>query len=521
VRMMPSRLSAGGQPTMAKGKPSSQVRSIAVPLDGMDLMQDLNLKDPTACPLLDNWEIEEDRISCRDGYRLTNHVASTPIERLIPYFAAVKKLLAASGGVIYDALTNTSLKTGFTGNDWHWTMASSLATASQLAMVNGKDGYWTYDGTTFTHQTLTTGTGLSPFDPNHLAIVCNYQQRLWFADTDNLSLWYLPILNLTGQLAELPLQMIFKRSGKVAAVATWSTDAGADIANRLVVFTTNGECAVYSGVDPTDATDFRLMGVWVFPAPMSKHSTVQIGANLHVLTADGLTSMTALIRGVPATLDEKERVISSAVKKLTIPYRLNSGWSVNLDQTRSNTICNCPLGYTNGYSQFVRHEPRGVWSTFSALPSRCFMWLDAIFYFGDDSGNVWQMQDQNDNGQPIEVDILTAWSLYGTPSLKDFKMAQVKFLTNGEVHPYLEVKTDYDTSLPENQPDISTSIPGSDWDTSDWDTSDWAAGVTSFNLWAGSSAEGAVGAVRMRVAVKDCTFSVSSFNVVFEPGSIL
>ena len=54
--------------------------------------------------------------------------------------------------------------------------------------------------------------------------------------------------------------------------------------DQLVIFSTNGECVIYSGIDPD--SDFSLVGIFRFDSPMSKHCVVNYGGDLYVPDLD-------------------------------------------------------------------------------------------------------------------------------------------------------------------------------------------------------------------------------------------
>ena len=105
------------------------------------------------------------------------------------------------------------------------------------------------------------------------------------------------------------------------------------------------------------------------------------------------------------------------------------------------------------------------------IPARCWSWLDPIVYFGDDSGNVYEMHPAylNDNGQAIRVDVQMAWSDFKAAADKHFTGVTTYLTTNGDVQPFIDIKVDFDFSPAENRPDIGTTTGGSDWDVARWE----------------------------------------------------
>jgi hypothetical protein len=84
------------------------------------------------------------------------------------------------------------------------------------------------------------------------------------------------------------------------------------------------------------------------------------------------------------------------------------------------------------------------------------------------------------------------------------------------------MKVNYDSTPPENEPEnVTTFTPGSDWDLATWDVDSWAPGAHPFGMWNGVGRNGHVGAPRLTAMIKDCTFSITGFDVIYEEGAAL
>jgi hypothetical protein len=164
--------------------------------------------------------------------------------------------------------------------------------------------------------------------------------------------------------------------------------------------------------------------------------------------------------------------------------------------------------------------PKDVWTTFEDVPARCWGWLDPYVYFGDDSGNVYQMHPVhfNDDGKPIRVDVQMAWNDFKTPARKHFNVLQTYLTSDGIPRPSIDVKVDYDYSPAVNTPDLSSTSDGAEWDTATWDEAEWATGDRAWTLWNGVNPLGHVGAIRLTALVQSGSFIVNGFDLVFESG---
>lgn len=517
MRMLPSRY-VRADPALVKGKPAAVRRHVLAPLKGLSLETKKGNTDPLLAPILDNWIIEEGVCRVRPGYRKVVQIGTAAIESLVPFYGSPNKLAAATSGKLFD-MAGTEIATGFTSDDWSWTAFSNLSATDYTVMCNGADGVWSWDGLAVVEETITAPSGSPHIIPANFAMVLSHMNRLWFADKANLAVYYLPIQTKSGEVKELPLNALFRRGGSVRALYTWTVDGGTGLDDKLVIFSSNGEAVIYNGVDPD--TDMQLDGIYRFDSPMSHRSVVNYGGELYCLISTGLVPMSTLMRAESEQLGTTDKAVTTEFSKVAMNYRDRPGWEVLLNHSSGLIYCNMPLGAPNKYRQMVRFMPNPIWASWSAIPSRCWNWVDNRVFFGSDDGGVYELHPAmlNDAGNPITVDMQMAWSMYGTVGEKKFNRVRPYIQTDGTPRPWIDVRVDYDTSPPTNQPDISTSDIGSTWDEADWDTSSWAGAILTKNNWQGVAGRGVVGSIRLRAAISNCEFAVAGFDVEFEVGT--
>jgi hypothetical protein len=503
----------------------SKTAHVSPPVEGLSAKALTTVKDAKVAGVLTNFYVDEDRIYARAGYvKVATMTGNSSVAHLIAYYGSPERLAAATNNTLCDAETGTVWKDGFTSNDWHWTAFSNLGESDYTVMVNGADGVWSWDGGvlagSFVKETVTAPTGNTWLDTDNFHIVVAHMNRLFFADQANLCLWYLPLQQKSGEVAPIPLNSIFRRGGTIKAIATWTVDGGMGLDDQLVIFTTNGECAIYSGIDPD--TDLGLVGVYRFDAPMSKHSVINYGGELYVLIQSGVTPMTAMIKAGKESLDTVDQSVLPFFLPRSIAFRQNPGWELFLNPSSGRLFANIPLG-GGRYEQMIRNMPSGFWSKFEDVPARCWAWASAYVYFGDDRGNVYRMHPQyrTDDGAPIRVDVQMAWSQFKVPNIKHFKMLLTYIVSDGDPRPFVDVKTDYDQSPALNQPEISeVSASGATWDTATWDVDAWVGGEKTWVNWTGVGGLGRVGAIRVSAQVSNCSFAITGWNVLFEEGGL-
>jgi len=349
--------------------------------------------------------------------------------------------------------------------------------------------------------------------------VVAHMNRLIFTDKSNLAFYYLPIQQKSGEVKVFPLNAVFRRGGSIRAMYTWTIDGGAGLNDMLVLFSSNGECVIYSGTDP--ATNFKLEGIFRFDAPMSKHAIAQYGGELYVQISTGLVPMSTMLRAETERLGQSEKSVTTMFFKNSVQFRSDQGWQVFLNPSSGRMFCNIPQGAPNRYRQFIRHMPKAIWSIYDNLPARCWSWLDPNVYFADDSGNVYEMHPahRSDDNKPILVDVLMAWNNFKTPLWKQFTGIKTYMTSDGAPQPIIDIKTEFDFSAGYNTPNVDDEPPGAEWDIATWDVDYWAAGDRAVTVFNGVAGKGCVGAIRLTTKVFDASFSVNGWEVVYEKGS--
>lgn len=523
MRLMPSRYLGQAKPLRVK-RTASGVKHFSAPLKGLSLSSKLVVGDPLSATVLDNWQVEENLIRCRPGSRLVIALPDPlPIDQFVPYYGQPNRLAAANAGKL-TLLDGTVLKTGFASNDWSWTSFTNLSDTDYTVMVNGIDGVWSWNGglagTDVVKETVTAPPGEPWVVPNQFQIVLAHMNRLWFADSTNLAVYYLPLQGKAGQVNILPLNGVFKRGGSIRAMYTWTTDGAINLNDQLVVFSTNGECAIFGGVDP--ASDFQLTGLYRFDSPMSKHAVINYGGELYVLISTGLVPMSTLMKAEQDQLGQSDKNVVTEFFTNSLAYRDRAGWETFINPSSGRIYANMPLGAPNRYRQMVRNMPNPVWSSWSNLPARTWGWLDARVFFGSDDGKVYELHPSflNDDGDPIRVDVQGAWSLYDTPATKHFKMVMPYLQSDGTPRPYVDIKVNYDMQPPTNQPEITFADSGASWDEATWDVDGWVGDITNHTNWSGVGVLGHVGAPRLVALVSNAEFALAGWDVLYETGSV-
>jgi hypothetical protein len=559
MRMMPTEFlkirDKHGTMTRSKRKSTSHVAHVSVPLKGLSRFAQLNEADPLLASILTNWVVLQDRISLRPGYGQVGAIADgRAISTMIPFYGVGQKFIVAAGDGLFNA-TGTRIGTAVYGSDqWQWTSFADLSQKKWTAMVNGHGNITMWDGTSGSlpsrhadaieipeadpngfHEVevviaqAKTGEEISSyaapptFDPTSFDKILSHANRLWMADSHDLIVYYAPIQTNgtdTMTLGMLPLNAYFRRGGIIKSLQTWTLDGGAGLNSMLVIFTSNGEAAIYSGVDP--ATDFKLVGVYRFDSPMAPGATVNYGGELYVLISTGFVPMSTLLKAEEDNLGTSDQNIIQEFIDVSQTFRDAYGWSVIVNSQTNHAICNMPIG--NGkYQQLVRFMPNAVWSKWADIPARCWAWLGNHAYFSTENGKIYQTGTEylDDAGTPINVDVRFAWSSFKSVNKKQFKLMRLYMMSDSLPKPFVDVEVDYVTEPPTNLPDVATVAVAANWNTASWDVNGWAIDAMPRQHWQGVTGLGRVGAPRIRAALQGCSFALTGADIIYEEGGLM
>jgi hypothetical protein len=538
-----------GTPTRSKRKSTSHVAHMSAPLKGLSRLAQLNESDPLLASILTNFVVQQDRITLRPGYFRMGAISDgRPISTLIPYYGPNPQFVAAAGDGLFNA-SGTRIGTHSYGSDaWSWTSFADLSQKKYTVMVNGIDSIVSWDGTNTSFPTVALEghpddfkgfpeadpagfrtldvdvRALPPgFDVKKLDKVLAHQNRLWFANSIDLAVYYLPIQVQTGTMGILPLNAYFRRGGSIRAIMTWTYTGGVGMDDLLAIFSTNGEAAIYSGANP-DAVDgsFKLVGVYRFDSPMGQGCTVNYGGELYVLIGTGLVPMSTLLKAEEDNLGTADQNIMQEFSDVSNTYRNNYGWSVIINSQTNHAICNLPIG-SGQYQQLVRFMPNPIWSKWINIPARCWAWLDNRTYFGTEDGRICRGGSDylNDDGQPIDIDVRFAWSSFKSVAKKQFKMIRLYTMSDSIPQPFVDVEVDYENVAPTNKPDPAEVNTAALWNTATWDVDGWAVDAVPRQFWQGITGLGRVGAPRIRASFTGSTFAITGADIIYEEGGLM
>jgi len=484
-------------------------RAIPAPVGGWDAQSPLANMPPENAVILDNFIPRAGYVELRKGYVPWQEGLPLPTETIMVWRGHVQStaddIFAACGGSIYDVSNQNDAPvevfTGAGNARWQWVNFANDA-GTFLIAANGASVPIYYNGTTFTDTAITGTAGVITLDPRTLVDVMDHKGRLFFVQEDSLRIWFLEPFAIQGTANLLDLGPIFDKGGSIICQATWTLDGGSGADDLAVFVTTQGQVAVYQGLDPSDANNWALVGVYDLGLPLSRRSLIKYGSDLVLLTTDGVVPLSQALKldRAQENLVALTQRIQNAFQQATQRYRGNFGWEGTLYPKGTLAVFNVPTANLSRSEQYVQNVQTGAWCRFTGINAFCWAVANDQMYFGAaDSVCLWDT-GYADNTTGIVGDIKTAFNYFGSRgSLKKFEMLQPILRISSALAPAVQIVTDFKEAVPTAVP-TSISVTGAQWDSGLWDVALWSPSTQTRDSWTSVTGIGYCGAVRMRVS---------------------
>lgn len=499
------------------------------PLKGLTTRYTLDSQDPSTALILRNVFCRRYGIELRTGYRRWASNIPGEVSSLMAYLPPrgmgsilVPKLWAAATDMgIYDvtnqaadvvAVPTATVTIPGQRNPGSLSWTNFSAGGQNFLVVCGAGaGVWTYeDSAGWVDRTADiTGGPAVDFD-----FVMVWKNRLWFIAVNSNIVYYLPVLQIQGVVAPFDFGPLLVFGGDVAAMASWTLDAGNGIDDKLVLVGRGGDVLVYEGTDPSDAANFHIIGRWaVGHVPVGRRFLSKYGGDLTILTPNGIERMSQLTsaRGLNVPAGElggtedwvryMETMARDVHATYTSPY-----WQLVHVPGQQCAIVVTPHNTVQDAKQYVYGTLSGGWSEFIGVPMVSLETHDGDMYFGTKDGKVMQMfYGSTDDALPD-----------GTPGVQVIATVQTSFLAmdGDEFHtkrPLMVMPMFVAPSAPSVKAQVNTDwslqpVAGSPiynphslalWDTALWDQAVWAGEGNFFNAWAGAEGLGTHCSLRM------------------------
>lgn len=500
-------------------QPVSQTAELPAPVGGLNARDSIAQMGPVDAVILTNYVCATTDVALRDGY--ANFATGLPglVRSLLVYNApnGGQKMFAASGSNIYEVTSGgavgAAVVTGLGSDKWQQ-INFATSGGNYLYIVNGIDTPYLYDGTTWTAITAASTPAITGVTTSTLSNISIFKERIWFVQRDSLMAWYLGTSAIGGSATEFDFRPMFKKGGYLVALANWTIDGGTGIDDYLVAITSEGEVAVYQGTDPASASTFARRGIFQVGNPLGRRCFEKYAGDVVLLNRDGVVPLSkALVSDRISNRIALTDKINQDITTLAKNHGSMFGWQVQLYPQQSLLLLNVPV--PGGSVQYVMNTITGAWSKFTGWDAHCFARVGEDVYFGGNGvvAKIWNVF--SDAGTEITAECLPAFSKFGTPANKHFKMARPIFYTNGQPTVSIAMNVDYRTTVTYGGA-FTNALVGGVWGVGLWNVALWGSGAALNQNWQSPSAIGYTGALAMKVVSSAATFRWQATQYVYE-----
>jgi hypothetical protein len=507
---------------------TNNVASLPAPVGGWNARDSLANMAPTDAVTLDNLFPGVSSVSLRGGF--TKHATGITgqVESLLVYNAgATDEMFAVASGEIFDVTTAGAVGaaevSSLSNSRWEYTNITT-AGGGYLYAANGVDKPLLYDGSTWTAIDGVSSPAITGVTTTTLIQPTLFKNRMWFIQKDTLKAWYLPTASVGGAANTLDLSSVAHLGGSLVAMASWTIDAGYGVDDNLVFITDQGEVIVYRGTDPSNASTWALIGVWVVGSPISRRCFQKYGGDLLILTLDGLVPFASALQS--SRLDPQVALsdkIQGAFAEAARQYKTNFGWGLLYNPLNNALIVNVPVSVGN-QQQFVMNNITKAWCRFTGWAANCFALLNDQPYFGGDGyvAEAWTTGSGstgfNDDNLAISTRALQAFNYFETRGVvKYFTRARPTIYSNGQPTIDIGMNVDFQTDADLGALSFVATQYGL-WDVGLWNQSVWGADIIITNNFVGIQGIGYCGGLVFNSSSKNVTLEWASTDVVYQLG---
>lgn len=457
----------------------------------------------------------------------------TPVETVMGYQGPTvvsNKLFAAVGGQIYDVTTSTpaSVQTGFTSNRWqHLNFAATGGNFLWCCNDNLTDLPRMYNGTAWSTPVI---TGITP---EHIVDVCSYKNRLWFVIGNSTKAAYLQVTDgVQGAASFFDVGANFKLGGHLKTIGTWSSDTVNGPSEYIAFISSYGEVAVYYILDPANADTINFLGVSETASPIGRRCTAKVGADLGLITLDGVFPLSQVLSY------DRAKLLGSSLTKQILPTMSAAatrgknlfGWQLTSYPRGSMAILNVPVTENTVQEQYVLNVQTGAWCRFTGQNGSCWeIWNDRA-YFGTNDGKV-RLADEAfaDEGSDIVADVRGAFNYFGARGqMKRWHSVRPLITTTSSVVPNIALNVDFGTDAQLSDLLSSGEANPALWDQVLWDQFQWASESEVSAVWTSAEGLGYCASIRMRITIPwsgeiqlPQSIQINGFDILYEMGAFI
>jgi hypothetical protein len=450
-------------------------KTIAAPLLGWNTRDPFEAMEPTDAVLLDNWYPDFGGVSVRNGFRAYATSLVGTVETLATFESGrFSQFLAAAGQSIYDISSPGAaieIKAGYTSSRWQ----TAVFEGHQF-WANGADIVQDWNGTTMAAATF-TGVPLAT-----LSGVGAFHNRMFFWTGRDPVFWYGPVNGISGALTSFDLSTVQGIGGNLFSVQVLSYDGGTGIDSYTCFLMSSGEVLTYSGSDPSNASNWALVGRYILPPAINNRAIVRYGGDIYYTTANDHQQFSKVLIALKLGETPPRTKISGAVTAAHAVGGDLFGWDAIYYPVGRRLIFNIPKP-DGGFDQHIYNTSVQGWTRFKGMDAACWGVFRDRLYFGSGLLGVVRQADIGNTDLVglentligIDANAQQAWNIFETPLGKRLTLAR----------PVVEATMagldyDFNVGFDYRPPSIVTSvvipIVGPQWGSNNWgDGTLWTA----------------------------------------------
>lgn len=363
-------------------------------------------------------------------------------------------------------------------------------------------------------------------DPRKLIHVNQYANRLFFVEKDSCRVWYLPVNSVGGAASSFDFSPLFSLGGYLMAMATWTIDNSAGMEEYAVFLSSQGEVVVYTGTDPSTASNWSKAGRFRIGQPIGRRCFVRMGSDVILISADGFIPLSKSLLTERSQTDAVSNKIVNLVTRDVSLYGQHFGWQPVLYPIGNKLIVNVPQVENKVQYQYVMNTITGAWCRFTNWNAVTFGLMGDDLFFGSSVSGGSAMVAHcdfgySDNGSYIFGEGKGAFQYFGALGYqKQITMARPLLQTSGDIQIAMSIDMDFKDAYPITMPSF-TGSSGTKWNTAKWNTFPWGSSSAIKKDWQGVTGVGDAGAFHMRVVNNKTALKWQAVQYVYRVGGVL
>jgi hypothetical protein len=235
-------------------------------------------------------------------------------------------------------------------------------------------------------------------DDKALLGISVYKSRLYFLGND-ASVWYGGIDSITGALTQFDVQSVLTLGGKLYYGG--GVQKTGDVNAELFAFISDrGEVLLYSGSYP-GASEWALVGHYYMPPPVGRSAFFNWGANLVIITYQGLVLLSEVLNGGASLTFLSEKINDQFISTIDPS---STALVMGVHYPKGNLLLISVNAGNNTGVQLVMNTITGSWWKWTIAAAQIWGIWDDFLMFGAINGAAAAVIQKADN---VYADTLT------------------------------------------------------------------------------------------------------------------